>query len=255
MLMNTRDDLIIKLAALQVKYYGDFDPEFIKEAVTDIGAQNVGVDNPSTMWVLKEQARQALEKQLFETPQPEITPKSLIKVDIPPNTDLYSTPSPQVGPAPSITSESASTHLTPSHNASNAPTVWDVAQHTLNAVGQGAVAAGRGLATVGERIGQGLAAVGGRIGQGVAAGGRWLGREISEGVERAREGIHNSQTATQAANTAREILRENPNAHILATSKGSLDKGVFYTSAGTAATATALAALLASKKAKSKENR
>jgi hypothetical protein len=35
--MNRRDQLVIKLAALQVKHYGTFDPEFIKEAVHDIG--------------------------------------------------------------------------------------------------------------------------------------------------------------------------------------------------------------------------
>jgi hypothetical protein len=40
--MNRRDELIIKLAALQVKHYGTFDPEFIKEAVHDIGVLSGG---------------------------------------------------------------------------------------------------------------------------------------------------------------------------------------------------------------------
>ena len=40
--MNSRDELIIKLAALQVKHYGTFDPEFIKEAADDVGALSIG---------------------------------------------------------------------------------------------------------------------------------------------------------------------------------------------------------------------
>jgi hypothetical protein len=262
MLMNTRDDLIIKLAALQVKYYGDFDPEFIKEAVDDVGAHSVGANVPPTMWHLMEEGRRNLLNMpplgTTETVTTTTTTTPATDVAVAHPTVRTSTPADfnplaQVGPAPSITADSAPTTYTPpaGHNASNAPTLWDA----LGAVG-------RGLGTVGGWIGQGLRAAGQAlapaaeaVGHGIAAGGRWLGHEISEGVERARQGIHNMQTAHQAANTARQILREDPNAHILATSKGPFDKGVFYTSASTAALTTALATLLARKKAKNKESR